>query len=1025
MSDARLHISLLGEFSLVYRGQSAARLSGERPIALLAYLLLHRDTAVSRQQLAFTLWPDSSDSQARANLRNLFYTLRQTLPDADAFLAADAMTLQWRSDADVVLDVAEFEAALAAARTAAAPADKMKHLETAVSCYKGDLLPGNYDDWIIPLREELRQSHLDALHQLITLLEQQQEYRAAARYSQRLLQQDPLDETAYVQLMRQYARGGDRAGVRRVYEACVLTLRRELDVAPGPATQAAYAELLRQEAPASVPEPLPVSHAVRPLPLPVPATPFIGREAELAQIAELLADPACRLLTIVGPGGIGKTRLALQTAVGHQPVFADGVAWVGLNALQRPEQLAAAIAESLNYRLRGAGSPEAELLPLLASKELLLGLDNFEHLLSAADLLVRLLEQTTAVKLLVTSRQSLELSAEWRFDLNALPLPEETAADSLADNSAVQLFVQSGRRTAGTFSPTAADFAAIVHICHLVGGMPLGIELAASWLRLLSCAEIAQEIEKSLDFLTVTHRNLPPRHRSLRAVFDYSWELLSLDERQMLSRLSIFRGGFTREAAARVAGADLPRLSALVDRSLVQRTAVGRYSLHNVIRQFALEQLRGDAAAFDETTTAHGRYYLQWLAGQDAVLRGPRQKDGLTAVAADLANIRAAWQWAAEQRQVALVLDSAFPLFYFYELRGRLLEGETAFYLVADAWQRETETADADETRRAISALNIYQAYLAFRQGRLSTAEILLRIAVDNLDPLFDETLLGHALFYFAILEWTIGRFSEAVGHLKMAWMLAERRQNVWEAVMAQVYLGMVWHDQGLLAEARAQLTAVYPAARELGDPRLLSNALLISGRTNLMLGQLDEAEQQLLECLGRARETGDPIGLTYATHFLGMVKQAQGDLAAARRLIEQSMTLYADFNDVVGLERAGITLGFLEMAAGNLEAAQTCFASFLRIKQRTHSMRYVLSALMGMATLRARSGDALTALVWATAVLRHPGLDWEARRQAEALRAELEPVLSATAVARAEKEAAEKPFADILADASQANGLS
>ena len=247
MTKPLLAITLLGEFSLTLAGNPVANFAGDRPVSLLAYLLLNRDLPQSRQQIAFKLWPDSSDSQARANLRNLFYTLRQTLPQADSYLAADSMTLQWRSDATFTLDVSDFEAALAAAKIAASPLDKINNLEAAVSLYKGDLLPSTYDDWIIPLREELRQSFLDALHQLATLLEQQQNYRAATRYSQRLLQQDPLDETVYVQLMRLHARNGDRAGVRRVYETCATLLSRELDIEPAPTTQAAYEQFLRLE----------------------------------------------------------------------------------------------------------------------------------------------------------------------------------------------------------------------------------------------------------------------------------------------------------------------------------------------------------------------------------------------------------------------------------------------------------------------------------------------------------------------------------------------------------------------------------------------------------------------------------------------------------------------------------------------------------------------------------------------------------------------------------------------------------
>jgi mycothiol synthase len=616
---------------------------------------------------------------------------------------------------------------------------------------------------------------------------------------------------------------------------------------PATATQAAYEELLHLDAPISPPDTLLAVGQIRPSPLLIPGTFFIGRETELAQIAERLADPACRLLTIVGPGGIGKTRLALQTGISHKPIFKDGVAWVALNTLQSPEQLAAVIAESLNYRLRGLTSGETELIPLLEDKELLLILDNFEQILPAADFLTRLLEQTLAVKLLVTSRQTLELPQEWRFDLGALPLPDEESCNALVDNSAMQLFVQSGRRADSTFAPTEDDYLAIAHICQLVGGIPLGIELAASWLRVISCTEIAQEIEKSLDFLTVTLSHLPPRHRSLRLVFDYSFGLLTPEEQQILLRLSIFQGSFSREAAEQVAMTGLPQLSALVDRALVQRTAVGRYGLHNVIRQYAAEQLQADPATYAETAQRHSRFYLQWLAEQDGDLRGSRQKEALTVVAAKIANVRAAWKWALARRQPEALYRAAFPLFYFYEVRGLLAEGEAAFRLAAESLQQETEAASPG-TQLAICALTIYQAYLGFRQGKVAIAEGLLRSTAGELQTLADETLFSQAMYYLGILEWSLGHFANAIDCLQNSLLLAERQHDEWGAVSAQVYLGLVRHDQGQLAEARRQLRAVQPAVRKLGDPRLLANALLISGRINLLLGYLDDAGRELLQ---------------------------------------------------------------------------------------------------------------------------------------------------------------------------------
>jgi tetratricopeptide (TPR) repeat protein len=521
----------------------------------------------------------------------------------------------------------------------------------------------------------------------------------------------------------------------------------------------------------------------------------------------------------------------------------------------------------------------------------------------------------------------------------------------------------------------------------------------------------------------------------LRAVFDYSWSLLTADERQILLRLSIFRGGFTRDAARYVAMADLRQLSVLVDRSLVQRTAAGRYTLHNVIRQYAAEQQQADPAVYAETKQRHSGYYLGWLAEQNDELRGPGQKGALAAVSADLANIRIAWEYGLVDLQPDPLRHAAFPLFYFFELRGLLSEGEAALRSASEALQQANQTSPGRAARTAICALNIYQAFLGFRQGKVAIAEALLLAAGAESEALMAESsadeastdeassaeiLRSHALLYLGVLEWSLGRFDKAVGHLQNSMALAgqpdqARKNREWEFVMAQVYLGMVRLDQGMLDEARRQLLTARPAANALGDPRLLANALLISGRINLLLGQIDDAEQQLVECLEMTQETRDPNSITYALLYLGMVKQAQGDLVGARQRIEQSLTLYAGFNDLVGLERAWVTMGFLEIAAGNLEAAQGHFLSFLRIKQRTHSIRYILAAVLGMAAVRARAGDSSTALLWTLAVLQHQGLDWEARQRGETLYAELEGQLSPEQVAGANAQAASQSFDRIM----------
>jgi transcriptional regulator with XRE-family HTH domain len=295
--------------------------------------------------------------------------------------------------------------------------------------------------------------------------------------------------------------------------------------------------------------PQPLTPAIN---LPVMPTPLIGREPELAGLGNLMDDPQCRLLTLVGPGGIGKTHLALEVACRHQDLFPERACFVSLASLSSPTYLVPAIADALGFSFQGQVEPRLQLNNYLRSKEMLLVLDNAEHLLDGVDLFVELLEDAPGVKLLVTSRERLNLQGEWVFEIQGLPVPISLKDAHAEEYSSVGLFVESARRAKVSFEVRAEEWPDVVRICQMVEGMPLGVELAAAWVPVLTCNEIAQEIESSLDFLTTSMRDVPRRQRSLRATFNHSWRLLSADERDLLSRLAIFQGGFQRETAEQV-----------------------------------------------------------------------------------------------------------------------------------------------------------------------------------------------------------------------------------------------------------------------------------------------------------------------------------------------------------------------------------------------------------------------------------------------------------------------------------------
>src|SRR5512135_1491354 len=348
--------------------------------------------------------------------------------------------------------------------------------------------------------------------------------------------------------------------------------------------------------------------------LPVIPTPLIGRGREVAELSQLLRDPQCRLLTLVGPGGIGKTRLAIETAAHLQAVFADGVYFVPLASVNTARFIVPVIADAIGFTFASAdpADPKTQLFSFLQEKQALLLADNLEHLLAEPDIAVLAELQANApqVKLLATSREPLGLQAEWVFEVQGLPMPKNTYAEGSAQDTSVELFLQRARRAQVGYRFTVQDYPSILRICQLVDGNPLGIELAAVWVRTLTCDEIAQEIQRGMDFLSVSARDMPARHRSMRAVFDHSWKLLTAEERGVLLRLSVFRGGFRREAAEQVAGAELSVLSTLVTKSLIRRSGTGRYDLHEVIQQFAVEQFAGHADEQSAAQARHGRYYL-------------------------------------------------------------------------------------------------------------------------------------------------------------------------------------------------------------------------------------------------------------------------------------------------------------------------------------------------------------------------------------------------------------------------------
>jgi predicted ATPase/DNA-binding CsgD family transcriptional regulator len=502
--------------------------------------------------------------------------------------------------------------------------------------------------------------------------------------------------------------------------------------------------------------------------LPTQTTSFIGREREIASYANLLRQEDCRLLTLIGPGGIGKTRLALQIAKQLQPEFAHGVYFVVLQPLTSPDGVTAAIAQAVDYPFAFTDrSVEQQVLDYLGDKHLLLLMDNFEHLLDAASLVASILQNAPKVKLLVTSREALRLQEEWLREVKGLYIDENP-------RDAIRLFAERARQMTADFN-LEAERDDVIRLCQLVEGVPLALELAASWRRSMSCATIAAEIQTNVDILSTDARNIAERHQSIRAVFDHSWRLLTDAEQQVFGRLSVFYGGFTREAAETVAGADLRTLTTLVDKCLIRHDAeLDRYTLHELLRQYAAQQL--EACGFEEDTrTAHCVFFLHFAHQQAKILFTHEQLNVVDRIDLEWNNLHRAWMHAVTTAREDLLVHAA-DLCPYFEIRCRWQEGKP---LVEMALQ-----ITSDENRLLLEKLKASLALLSLRTGQVDQASALAQQCLDNRQGIVDDWPQFMALLVLNIIRWEAEDFEQMERTAREGLERTQRVNNrTWQAI--------------------------------------------------------------------------------------------------------------------------------------------------------------------------------------------------------------------------------------------------
>jgi predicted ATPase/DNA-binding CsgD family transcriptional regulator/tetratricopeptide (TPR) repeat protein len=699
------------------------------------------------------------------------------------------------------------------------------------------------------------------------------------------------------------------------------------------------------------------------LSLPTAPTPFVGRREELSSVKNLLSET--RLLSLTGPGGIGKTRLALKAAEDSASDFPDGCFFVSLAPIHSVKNIVQKIAEAMEFPLATQEDPEFQLLRYLKSKRVLLVMDNFEHLLEGAGLLNAILQAAPGVKILSTTREKLNLHGETNFAVGGLHQGDPLALEEIQKSDAVTLFLQSANRVCPGYAPAPDELKRIARICQLVEGMPLAIELAAAWLDLLSVDEIVRELEKGPDILAAELRDVPDRHRSIQSVFDHSWTLLEEGEKQIFMRLAVFRGGFMREAVQEVTGASLQQLAGLVNKSLLSHDPdTGRLTIHELLRQCAQERLEENAETLITAQETHAAYYAQFMSQRWEDLKGPRQMEALAEIEADIENIRTAWLYFLEHQNPQQLWRFIHGFWHVYWIRWWNHAGMELFSHAAEMLQ-----PSYDPEITALGALA--KAYQGYFMAWLDLADQGYTLAKEGVEVL------------------------EQFNHPRALAM-------AYDSLQLNAYLLSKYKEDSYATNRMVEI------ASDIGDKWLLALLMFGPGMGALINGDYDEAEEIAQKDLAMYEEIGDQIGLTMPLIVLGHASLAKGEYNQAREYYLRCLNISEKVGFYYSTQTASKYMVKVALGMGNPEEAEKYLLKSLAISKEIGFIRDIVNLLYEFARLKAAQDDPESAVELLGLVLQHPSSEhvrWREGRisdSANYLLAELKNVLSPEAIAAA-----------------------
>jgi predicted ATPase/DNA-binding SARP family transcriptional activator len=952
-----LDIRLFGSAALTRNGQPLDPVLPKKGLWLLALLVLRQERRVERDWLAGLLWPESTQSQALDYLRHTLTLVRKALGQEAPRLQSPTLSTLCLDLREVFVDVMAFDAAVRRGDVAS--------LEQAAALYDGALLEGCPEEWILPEREAREQAYLQARETLARHYLEYQDFSVAIGHLRLVVTIDPLRESAQRSLMQALASDGEYAAALQVYRDLRLLLQRELRTDPDPQTQSLFQQLREEARRRAQPRPvLACAPSVSPHRLPRPLTSLVGRQQEIQELSTRLLTS--RLVTLTGTGGVGKTRLAIAVAEALFEEFTEGVFFIDLSALSDPALVPQAVTSVLQLREQSDRSLLQTLTDYLEPKEMLLVLDNCEHLLAGcAPLAQGLLSGCPRLRVLATSRQALGLTGEMAWPVPALSFPQGAGLASpekmewslLLEYEAVQLFVERGQQALPSFGLSGKNAAVVAQICAHLDGIPLAIELAAARVRALSVEQIASRLEDRFRLLTGGSRAVLPRQQTLRALLDWSYELLREPERLLLGRLSVFAGGWTLEAAESVcSGEDIEDwevvdlLTSLVDKSLVvfeeREGGEGRYRLLETIRHYAQERLT-ETGGEPELQRRHLKFFLILAEEAESYLQGAEQGVWLNRLETEHENLRSALgacqAMGEASAEASLRLCGALARFWW--TRGHLSEGRV---WVAGAL---SQTGAEERTPWRANALNNL-GYTAQSQGDFAAARAYQEESLAIYREIGDRKGSAAALTGLGLMVAIQGDCVSARACHEQSLAIYREIGDRHGIADSLNNLGAMARDQGDYASALASYEESLAISRETGDRRSVAYALIGVGVMAYYQSDYTSAHAFIEESLVIWREIGDRRGIALSLHILGYVAEKQGDYATARDYQEQSLVICREIGDRHGIAASFHNLGNVAEKQGDYATARDYQERSLALCREIGNRLSIAYGLEGFAVL-------------------------------------------------------------------------